>query len=103
MVCMKFYHKLPVVMLLLCLGFDVVVAIATVNDHCFAVVAKEENDRFRKFWKFRLFSNLGRRQLKACIPTAICVGPFFVLQRSTILRTVCEVANMVVTLFMVDR
>lgn len=102
MVCMKFYQELPVLMFLLFLGFDAVVAVATVVIHSFGVVAKEESERFRMYWKPRLFSKLAQRRLKACIPTAVRIGPFFALQRSTILNTVCEIVNMVVTLLLAD-
>ncbi len=102
MVCMKFYQQLSTLMLVLFLGFDVVVAVATVIVHSFGVVAKEESERFRKYWKPRLFSKLARKQLNACIPTPINIGPFFELQRSTLLRTVSEVVNMVVTLLLAD-
>ncbi len=71
MVCMKFYEELPVLMFLLFLGFDAVVAVATFVIHSFGVVAKEESERFRIYWKPRLFSKFAQRRLKACIPTAI--------------------------------
>lgn len=101
-VCMKFYHELPSVLLFLFLGFDAVVAIATVVVHSFGVVAKEESESFRVYWKSRLFSKLAQRQLRACIPTPINIGPFFELQRSTILNTVVEVINMVLTFLLAD-
>lgn len=103
MVCMKFYNELPVPMLLIFLGLDAVSAIATVVVHSFGVVAKEEGERFRMYWKTRLFSRLAKRQLNACIPIPIYVGPFFQLQRSTLLNTVNQIVNMVVTLLLADQ
>lgn len=102
MVCMKFYEQLPAVVFLLFFGFDIVTAVATAAVHSFAVVAKEESERFRRYWKSRLFGKLARKQLRACIPTGINIGPFFPLQRSTLLNTVIEAANMVVTLLLLD-
>ncbi len=101
-ICMKFYEELPASMFLLFLGFDAAVAVGTFVIHGFGAVAKEESERFRKYWKLRLFSKLAKRRVKACIPTAICIGPFFVLQKSTLLNTVYQVVNMVVTLLLAD-
>ncbi len=101
-VCMKFYQQLSAIMLVLFLGFDVVVSIATVVVTNFGVAPKTESESFREYWKPRLYSKLVRRQLNACVLTSINVGPFFELQRGTLLSHVNEVVNMVVSFLLAD-
>ncbi|CAL8090588.1 unnamed protein product [Orchesella dallaii] len=101
LVCIKYYHQLPLPMLLVLLGFDGVTIIATLVTHNFAVVAEEESEKFKKYWTPRLVSRLQRKQGLACMPMAIQIGSFFHLKRSTLLNTINEVVNLVVTLLIV--
>lgn len=101
-VCIKFYHQLSGIMVALFLSFDVVVLIATWAVNSFAVVAKEESDKFCEHWMKRILSKLQRIQLRACIPLNIEVGPFFPLQRTTLLNTLLEVVNALMTLLLMN-
>ncbi|CAL8075463.1 unnamed protein product [Orchesella dallaii] len=102
-VCLKFYKDLAPMLLLVFAGFDIVCVLVTAAIHSYAMMGAEEGDKFCGFWKANLFKNVERKQFRACYPIRVEVGPYFVLQRTTLLNTISEVVNGTVTLMIAEK
>ncbi|CAL8075466.1 unnamed protein product [Orchesella dallaii] len=102
-VCLKFYKDLAPMLLLVIAGFDIACVFVTAAIHSFAMMGAEEGDKFCGFWKGNLIKKIERKQFRACYPIRVEVGPYFALQRTTLLNTISEVVNGTVTLLIAEK
>lgn len=99
-VCIRLSHSLSPTVLASFAAFDIGTLIVTVGLHGFTMISSEECERFLKFWQVRLFGSVNRKWFKACRHIAVKIGPFFFMQRTTLLNTVLEILNLIVSLLM---
>lgn len=103
MICITFYSHLSVLLVVCFAGFDVICAGLTVGIHSFAMISSEEGEKFHKLWKFRLVTKRLRKDLQACMPITVEVGPFFTLQRTTLLTTTSQIVDAIVNLLIMEK
>lgn len=97
-VCIRLSHSLSPTVLITFAAFDVATLIVTIGLHSFTMISSEESTRFQKFWREKMLSKVDRRWFTACKHIAVKIGPFFYMQRTTLLSTILEILNLIVSL-----
>lgn len=102
LICIEFYADLNPLLLACIAGFDVICVGLTVGINSFAIFSSEESDKFHRYWRVRLFTRQQRKDFQACMPIKIEIGPYFVLERTTLLNTTSEIVKATVSLLIMD-
>lgn len=101
-ICIEFYAHLHSLLLGRFAGFDVICAGLNVGINSFALVSSEESDKFYWYWRLRLFTRQQRKVFQACMPITFEIGPYFVLNRTTLLNTKSEIVKATVSFLIMD-
>ncbi len=97
---LKLYNELPLIMLVLLFSIDVIVFGNTVMVHSYALVIREDFEKFYQAWKSKLKGKQSRMILRSCVPIRVKIGSLFNMGPCTILNTIMQIVDLTVTLLL---